>query len=74
WRPVWSPGPGPPPATLGWPEPWIESGTAPRRRVPEPAPIRDERGLLPVMVPLIESDPDGSWPMLEREFGMPPPN
>lgn len=74
WRPVWSPGPGPAPATLGWPKPWIESGTAPLRRVPELAPIRDERGLLPVLAPLIESDPGGSWPMLEREFGMPPPS
>ena len=73
WQPVWSPGPGPAPATLGWPEPWIESGIASLRRVPEPAPIRDERGLLPVLAPLIESDPSGCWPMLEREFGMPPP-
>jgi len=27
-----------------------------------------------VLAPLIESDPGGSWPMLEREFGMPPPS
>ena len=74
WQPVWSPGPGPVPATLGWPDPWIESGTDPSRRGPEQAPVRDERGLLPVLAPLIESDPGGCWPMLEREFGMPPPN
>lgn len=70
WQPVWSPGPGPAPAIRDWPQPWLASGPG---RPPEQAAIRDERGLLPVLAPLIESDPSGSWPMLEREFGMPPP-